>query len=231
MVCERIRVLVVDDHLIVREGIKALLTEFDDMEVVGEAVGGEEAVRQAEALRPDVILMDLVMPEVDGIEAIRRISSLRLGARILALTSFSADDKVFPAIKAGALGYILKDTDPHDLVRAVRQTSRGESFLHPRIARKVLQELSQPAKRQTLPEALTDRETEVLGLVARGLTNQEIADALFVSEPTVRSHVSNILAKLHLSNRVQATLYALREGLASLKGSPTQAGAKLGRDA
>lgn len=227
MAHEKIRVLVVDDHLIVREGIKALLTELEDMDVVGEAGGGEEAVRRAEELRPDVILMDLVMPEVDGIEAIRRISARQLGAKILALTSFSADDKVFPAIKAGALGYLLKDTDPHDLVRAVRQTFRGESFLHPRIARKVLQELNQPAKRPSAPEALTEREVEVLGLVARGLTNQEIAGALFVSEPTVRSHVSSILAKLHLHNRVQATLYALREGLATLKES-NRAAAKAG---
>jgi NarL family two-component system response regulator LiaR len=230
MVQDRIRVLVVDDHLIVREGIKALLTEFEDMEVVGEAGGGEEAVRLAKELRPDVILMDLVMPEVDGIEAILRICALQLGTRILALTSFSADDKVFPAIKAGALGYILKDTDPHDLVRAVRQTFRGESFLHPRIARKVLQELTQSAKHQPLQETLTERETEVLAHVARGLTNQEIADALFVSEPTVRSHVSNILNKLRLQNRVQATLYALREGLATLK-EPALAGPKLSREA
>ncbi len=230
MTTQRIRVLVVDDHLIVREGIKALLAEFDDMEVLGEAGGGDEAVRLAKALLPDVILMDLVMPEVDGIEAIRQISALDLGVRILALTSFSADDKVFPAIKAGALGYILKDTDPHDLVRAVRQTFRGESYLHPRIARKVLNELSQPAKRQALPEALTERETEVLALVAKGLTNQEIADVLFVSEPTVRSHVSSILAKLHLRNRVQATLYALRRGLANLKDADTRAGEISGRD-
>jgi NarL family two-component system response regulator LiaR len=220
MTSEKIRILVVDDHFIVREGIKALLIEFEDMEVVGEAAGGKEAIQLAEALRPDVILMDLVMPEVDGIEAIRHISALELGVRILAVTSFSADDKVFPAIKAGALGYILKDTDPHDLVRAIRQTFRGESYLHPRIARKVLEELSHPPRRSPLPEALTEREVEVLGFVARGFTNQEIADALFVSEPTVRSHVSSILAKLHVNNRVRATLYALREGLAPLQAAP-----------
>ena len=211
-----IRILVVDDHAVVREGIKALLSMFGDLAIVGEAANGREAVEKAVALEPDVILMDLVMPEGDGIEAIREIAARKTGARILALTSFSADDKVFPAIKAGALGYVLKDTDPNDLVRAVRQTYRGESFLHPRIAKRVLRELSQPANRQPDPKILTEREMEVLGLVAQGLSNREIANELFVGEATVRSHVSNILAKLHVNNRVQAALYALRKGVATL---------------
>ncbi|MDF1553159.1 MAG: response regulator transcription factor [Deferrisomatales bacterium] len=211
-----IRVLVVDDHAVVRAGIRALLAEVDDMEVVGEAGNGGDALQLAEALYPDVILMDLVMPEIDGIQAIRQIQQRRPSSKILALTSFSSDDKVFPAIKAGALGYLLKDTDPRDLVAAIRRVHRGESSLHPRIARKVLMELSQAGRRKAAPQPLTEREIDVLELIARGLTNQEIADRLCVSETTVRTHVSNILGKLHLTNRVQAALYALREGVANL---------------
>ena len=211
-----IRVLVVDDHLIVRAGLRALLAEVPDMEVIGEAEDGRRATELARSLRPDVILMDLVMPKVDGIEAIRQITAEHPTARILALTSFSADDKVFPALKAGALGYLLKDTEPRDLVRAIRQVHRGESSLHPSVARKVLQEFHLPHAAEKSPERLTARESEVLCQVAQGLTNQEIADTLFVSEATVRTHVSNILAKLHMANRVQATLYALKTGIATL---------------
>jgi NarL family two-component system response regulator LiaR len=212
-----IRILVVDDHTVVRKGIRALLAEIEDIEVVGEAHTGQEAITQAESLNPDVILMDLVMPEMDGIEAIRHISIHQPGARILVLTSFTADDKVFPAIKAGALGYLLKDSDSADLVRAIRQVHRGEPSLHPSIARRVLQELSQPVPPRPAPEPLTDREVEVLQLLAQGLGNQEIAEQLVIAEVTVRTHVSNILSKLHLANRVQATLYALREGLTTLQ--------------
>jgi NarL family two-component system response regulator LiaR len=212
-----IRVLVVDDHAIVRKGIRALLAEVEGIEVAGEARDGEEALAQAEALRPDVVLMDLVMPGLDGIEATRAITARLPGIRILALTSFAADDKVFPAIKAGALGYLLKDSDPEELVQAIRRVHSGEPSLHPSIARKVLREVSRPAKRPPTPEPLTSRELDVLRLVAQGMANQEIADQLHVSEATVRTHVSNILGKLHLANRVQATLYALREGLTSLE--------------
>ena len=212
-----IRILIVDDHTIVRKGIRALLAEIEDIEVVGEASTGQEAITRAESSNPDVILMDLVMPEMDGIEAIRHISIYKPEARILVLTSFVADDKVFPAIKAGALGYLLKDSDPADLVRAIRQVHRGEPSLHPSIARKVLQELSQPVPPKPTPEPLTEREVEVLRLLAKGLGNQEIAEQLVIAEVTVRTHVSNILSKLHLANRVQATLYALREGLTSLE--------------
>ena len=147
-----IRILIVDDHTIVRKGIRALLAEIEDIEVVGEASTGQEAIKQAESSNPDVILMDLVMPEMDGIEAIRHISIYKPEARILVLTSFVADDKVFPAIKAGALGYLLKDSDPADLVRAIRQVHRGEPSLHPSIARKVLQELGQPVPPKPAPE-------------------------------------------------------------------------------
>lgn len=211
-----IRVLVADDHVVVRKGLSALLATEPDIEVVGEAENGHEAVTQAERLRPDVILMDLVMPEMDGIEAIHRITTHQPEARILVLTSFAADDKVFPAIKAGALGYLLKDSGPEELVGAIHQVYRGESSLHPAIARKLLQELSRPSEQPPTPEPLTEREVEVLQLVARGRSNREIAGKLTISEATARTHVSNILHKLHLASRTQAALYALREGLASL---------------
>jgi NarL family two-component system response regulator LiaR len=161
------------------------------------------------------------MPEVDGIEAVRRIMAAQPGSRILMLTSFATDDQIFPALKAGALGYLLKDTGPEDLVQAIRQVHRGESSLHPTIARKVLQELSRPPQRPPTPDPLTEREVEVLRLVAQGRSNQEIARALVVSEATVRTHVSSILSKLHLASRTQAALYALREGPASLDDPPT----------
>jgi NarL family two-component system response regulator LiaR len=214
-----IRVLVVDDHAIVRKGIRALLAEIADIEVVGEASDGQEAIDQADALSPDVILMDLVMPDVDGILATRRITADEAGPRILVLTSFAGDDKVFPAIKAGALGYLLKDSEPTDLVDSIRQVHRGEPSLQPSIAQKVLKELRHPSARPPTPDPLTDREMEVLRMVAKGLSNPEIAQRLVIAEATVRTHVSNILSKLHLANRVQATLYALQEGITSLDES------------
>jgi NarL family two-component system response regulator LiaR len=213
---QAIRVLIVDDHTIVRKGIRALLAEIAGIEVVGEADNGQEAVTQAEALHPDVILMDLAMPKMDGIEATRQIKASQPESRILVMTSFAADDKVFPAIKAGALGYLLKESTPEDLVQAIRQIYRGESSLHPTIARKVLQEITHPPDRPPTPNPLTEREAEVLRLVAQGLSNQDIARKLNISDPTVRTHVSNIMSKLHLATRIQAALYALREGLVSL---------------
>jgi NarL family two-component system response regulator LiaR len=185
--------------------------------VVGEASDGQVAVAQAEALHPDVILMDLVMPRMDGIEATRQISERLPGTRVLVLTSFAEDAKVFPAIKAGALGYLLKDSDSEDLIHAIHQVYRGEPSLPPAIARKVLLELAHPPNRPPTPEPLTQREVDVLRLVAQGRSNREIADQLVVTEWTVRSHVSNILSKLQLASRTQAALYALREGLASLE--------------
>jgi NarL family two-component system response regulator LiaR len=219
-----IRVLIADDHAILRKGIRALLGTEPDMEVVGETADGLETVAQARALRPDVILMDLVMPKMDGIEATRQIAAEQPGVRILVLTSFAADDKVFPAIKAGALGYILKDSGPAELVQAIHQVHQGQPSLEPSIALKMLQELSQPSQRPPTPEPLSEREMEVLRLLAQGKSNREIADRLVIAELTVRTHVSNILGKLHLASRTQAALYALKEGLASLEDVPADMG-------
>jgi NarL family two-component system response regulator LiaR len=215
-----IRVLLVDDHAVLRKGIRAVLSTEPDMEVVGEASDGEDALAQAAALQPDVILMDLVMPKMDGTEATRRVTSRQPGVRVLVLTSFVAHDMVFPAIKAGALGYVLKDTGPDDLVRAIRQVHRGERTLEPDIARKVLFELAQPPKQPPTPDPLTSRELDVLRLIAQGRSNREIAEDLVLAEKTVRTHVSNILGKLHLASRTQAALYALKEGFASLADVP-----------
>jgi NarL family two-component system response regulator LiaR len=214
-----IRVLVVDDHLVVRKGIQALLATEPDIAVVSEAGDGEEAVAEAARLQPDVILMDLQMPGVNGIAAIERIMARQPTTRVLVLSSFDGDDKVLPAIRAGALGYVLKAAGPAELVQAIRQVYRGESALHPRIARRVLGELTHPSSPPPLAEPLTERELDVLRLVAQGESNHEIAAALGISEGTVRVHVSNILSKLHLTSRTQAALYALRIGLASLDGA------------
>jgi NarL family two-component system response regulator LiaR len=203
----------------VRKGIRALLAEAGGFEVVAEVGDGREAVQRAGETRPDVILMDLLMPVMDGIEATRQITQDWPAARILVLTSFAADNKVFPAIKAGAAGYLLKDSSPEELLRAIRQVHRGEPSLHPTIARKLLQEVAHPAEQQPAPEALTAREMSVLRLIAEGLSNQEIAGQISVSEPTVRAHVSRILGKLHLASRTQAALYAVREGLAADESS------------
>lgn len=212
-----IRILIADDHAVVREGLRALIEAKPDMELVGEAEDGAEAVWLAHSLKPDVILLDLVMPRMDGIEAISEIRRENPTARILVLTSFAGDDKVFPAIKAGALGYLLKDSSSQALIEAIREVYRGESSLHPTIARKLIRELNRPSPTTPAESLLTEREEAVLKWVAGGLSNQEIAETLVISERTVSCHVSNILEKLHLANRTQAALYALREGLASLE--------------
>jgi NarL family two-component system response regulator LiaR len=214
-----IRILIADDHAIVRAGLRALLKTEADMEVVGEAEDGVQALLQARSLRPDVLLLDLVMPRQDGIEATRQIRHEDLPVRILVLTSFAEDEKVFPAIKAGASGYLLKDSTPQELIHAIRDVYRGESPVDPSIAKKILRELQEPPDLPPAKDALSVREVEVLRLVASGLSNQEIADDLVISEKTVRGHVSSILSKLHLANRTQAALHALREGLAQLDSS------------
>jgi NarL family two-component system response regulator LiaR len=211
-----IRLLVAGDQTIARKGICALLTTEPAIEVVGEAQDGQEAIEQAETLQPDVVLMDLVMPRIDGLEAARRIMAHQREARILVLTSFAGDDQVLPAVKAGALGCLLKDAEPEALVTAIRQVYRGESSLHPAIARKLLLELSQPTEQEPTKDLLTGRELEVLRLLARGRSNRQISGNLEISEATVRTPVSSILSKLKLPSRTQAALYALREGLASL---------------
>jgi NarL family two-component system response regulator LiaR len=212
-----IRILVVDDHAVVREGLRALISGKPDMELVGEAGDGQEALLQARSLQPDVILMDLVMPHKDGIQAIREIRGENPAARILVLTSFGEDDQVFSAVKAGALGYLLKDSSPQELLEAIRCVYRGESSLHPAVARKLILGYGQDQPAEVGTDILTEREVEVLKLVAQGLSNQTIAQHLHVGEGTVRFHVGNVLGKLRLENRTQAALYALRVGLARLE--------------
>jgi two-component system, NarL family, response regulator LiaR len=213
-----IRVLLVDDHAVVRKGLCALLDREPDIAVVGEAESGEQALRLLDRLRPDVILMDLEMPGLGGVEATRQIAARQPVAKIVVLTSHAAEEDVFPALKAGAVGYLLKHSAPEEVLHAIRQAQHGETALHPAIARMVLQDLQRPAQasRPLTAEPLSARELEVLRLLARGLSNHEIADTLVVGEATVRSHVSAILRKLQVASRTQAALYALREGLASL---------------
>jgi NarL family two-component system response regulator LiaR len=213
----KIRIMIVDDHTVVRKGIRALLATEQDLEVIGEAVDGEEAVALYEKLNPDLLLLDLIMPKLNGIEVIKEIKGSHPEAKILVLTSFAADDQVFPAIKAGALGYLLKDTEPEDLIRSIREVYRGESSLSPTIARKVLNEVFHPAEKKLSPDPLTKREIDVLQVLAKGKSNRDIAEELTISETTVRTHVSNILGKLHLASRTEAALYALKEGVANLK--------------
>jgi two-component system, NarL family, response regulator LiaR len=215
---DAIRVLIADDHPIVREGLRTLIASEPGMEMVGEATNGAEAVSLARSLQPDVILMDLIMPVMDGLRAISEIKAENPEASILVLTSFAEQDKVFPAIRAGALGYLLKDTAPDQLLQAIYDVHRGEPSLHPSVALQLIREINQPSDLSPAPDPLSQRELQVLKLLAQGLTNQEIADRLVISEWTVRTHVRNILGKLHLANRMQAALYALREGIAELHG-------------
>ena len=210
-----IRILIADDHAVVRYGLQALLTSEPSLEVIGEAADGVSAVAQAQALQPDVLLLDLRMPGKEGVQVIEEVKQSAPGVRILVLTSFVDDEHLFPALRAGASGYLLKESSPTELIQGIRDVAAGKSPLDPVIARRVLQELTQPPA-PPAAEALTDRETEVLGLVAQGRSNKSIAAELHLSERTVRSHVSSILAKLHLSSRTEAALYALRTGLARL---------------
>ena len=209
---ERIRVLVVDDHTLFRRGVSTLLSGRDDMEVVGEAGNGREAVERARELMPDVILMDIKMPEMDGLEATKRIKAEMPYVRIMMLTVSETDEDLFEAVKAGAQGYLLKNVDPDYLVACVQQVQRGEVPIAPTMAAKILRALTAPAE-VAQPE-LTGRERQVLELLAAGKANKEIAFSLKISENTVKNHLRNILEKLHLQNRVQAALYAVKMGLA-----------------
>lgn len=211
-----IRVLIADDHAVVREGLRTLINTEPGMTVAGEAEDGDEAVQKSLALEPDVILLDMVMPHKSGLEVIAEVREQNPDARILVLTSFAGDDVVFPAIKAGALGYLLKNSSPQRLLHAIQEVYRGEPSMSPAIAKKLMLEMQRPSELPPTEDPLTGREVEVLKLLAHGLTNQEIAQELVIGEGTVRTHVSNILSKLHLANRTQAALYALREGLATL---------------
>ena len=219
---ECIRILVVDDHTLVRKGLRLMLDGKIGFEVIGEAGDGYEAVRKARELQPDVILLDLVMPGMSWIAAIHEIVQQSPNAKILVLTSFSQSDKVFGALKAGASGYLLKDCLPQELTRAIRAVHRGECSLSPAIARTVIRELGPPPVSRTTEEQLTPRELDVLGLLARGLSNREIAGELVLSERTVGVHISHILAKLHLANRTQAALHAVREGLSEPREDGSQ---------
>lgn len=211
-----IKLLICDDHAVVRRGLRSLVGVKPEMELVGEATDGEEAVEMVKKLKPDVIIMDLIMPRKDGISAINEIKKKNQDAKILVLTSFSDDKNVFSAIKAGASGYLLKDSSPEELLQAINDVHEGKSSLHPVIAQKVIHEMHQPSDLPPTDEPLSEREVEVLRNVAQGMSNQEIAKTLKIKEGTVRIHVGNILNKLQLANRTQAALYALREGLAEL---------------
>ena len=207
-----IRVLVADDHAVVRQGLRTFLELQEDVEVVGEAVDGEEALVAVERLAPDVVLLDLVMPRLGGVEALGRIRELSPRTRVLVLTSFADDDKLLPAVRAGAAGYLLKDVEPQELLRAIRTVHGGEGLLDPAVTARVMEEAA--ARGNRVPaHPLTDRELEVLRLIASGHANKRIARDLGVAEKTVKTHVSNILAKLGVSDRTQAALYAVREGL------------------
>ena len=215
MVTKSIKVLIADDHPLVREGLRALIATEPDMDLVGEASDGVEAVGLAMSLQP-VIPLDLMMPNKTGIEAIQEIKEENPDARILVVTSFGEDENVFPAIKSGALGYLLKDSSPQELLSALREVHRGEPSLHPTIALKLIRELNHPSQAKAEGTPLTGREVEVLKLVAQGLSNHEIGETLVIAERTVSKHVSSIIEKLHVSNRTQVALYALKEGLATL---------------
>lgn len=210
---KKIRILVVDDQAVVREGIVAILSLQTDIEVVGEAEDGIQAMELARKFKPDVILLDMVMPRQDGLTTIPKLRQMTPDSRILVLTSFAESDRVYQAIKAGALGYMLKDTTRTQLLQSIRDVANGQASIHPSIAMKVIHEFDHPSESTLTNETLTRRELEALRLIARGLSNQEIATELVVHERTIAKYVSSILNKLHVSNRTQAALYAIREGL------------------
>lgn len=212
-----ITVMLIDDHRVVRQGLSDFLELQEDIDIVGEAGSGEDGVQLARELLPDVVLMDLVMPGIDGVETTRRIKAVSPSTRVIVLTSFADDDKVFPAIKAGAISYLLKDISPEELAHAIRAAQRNEAVLHPEVAAKLMQEFSAPRPNEAPVEQLTPREMDVLRLIAKGKSNKEIADTLIVSEKTIKTHVSNILSKLHLADRTQAAIYALRQRLVPME--------------
>lgn len=209
---EPITVLLADDHAMVRRGVRAYLETHADMHIVGEAASGAEAVKLCAELVPDVVLLDLVMPGLDGVEATRQIKQASPRTQVVILTSYHENNHVLPAIKAGALSYLLKDVSSEELLAAIRKAAQGEAVLHPRIAQQLMRSLQQPATPHDPFAALSERELEVLRLIAEGLSNAAIGAQLFISEKTVKSHVGNILGKLHLNDRTQAAVYAWRQG-------------------
>lgn len=208
-----ISVLIVDDHMIVRQGLRTLLELMDDIRIVGEASNGKTAVELTARNQPDVVLMDLVMPLLDGIEATRQICALGIGTKVIALTSFLEDEKIIPAIQAGATSFLLKDVSPNDLVEAIRAAQRGEARLHPTVARRLMDQVTVRPISHLGSEDLTARELEVLRLVAQGMSNREIGQELIISEKTVKTHISNLLSKLALNDRTQLAIYALKNGM------------------
>ncbi len=209
-----IRVLLVDDHNMVRLGLKAYFNTLADIEVAGEAASGEEAVELAASLAPDVILMDLIMPGMDGVEATRRVKKACPGCQVIVVTSYHEDEHIFPAIRAGALSYVLKDIDPDELAEAIRLAHAGEAVINPRVAARMVKELGGLRDDAVNPfRDLSERELEVLMQIAAGRSNREIGEALFISEKTVKSHITSILNKLHLADRTQAAVYAWQEGI------------------
>jgi DNA-binding NarL/FixJ family response regulator len=211
---DTIRVLIVDDHAVVREGLRTYLELEDRLQIVGEAANGREASDKVRALQPDVVLMDLLMPEMDGISATKAIKEHSPDVKVIVLTSFQDDEHIMPAIEAGATGYLLKDVSAPELVKAIEGAYEGQAQLHPEVARKLMEQVRQPRRRQDPAEELTPRERDVLRLIASGMSNKEIARELVMTERTVKGHVSNILGKLNLQDRTQAALYAVRHGLA-----------------
>jgi NarL family two-component system response regulator LiaR len=209
--------MLIDDHRVVRQGLRDFLELQSDIEVIGEASSGEEGVQMARDLLPDVVLMDLVMPGIDGVETTRRVRNASPSTKVIVLTSFTDDAKVFPAIKAGAISYLLKDISPEELAHAIRAAQRNEAVLHPEVAAKLMQEFATPRSADAPVEQLTSRELEVLRLIAKGMSNKEIADTLIVSEKTIKTHVSNILSKLHLADRTQAAIYALKQRIVPME--------------
>jgi len=209
-----ITLLIIDDHALVRSGIRAYFESQSDLEVLADAASGEEAIRLAAEYVPDVVLMDLVMPGMDGVEATRRVREASPHTQVVVLTSYHEDSHIFPAIKAGAISYLLKDIGPAELAEAIRAAARGDAVIHPKVAARMMQELRGNRDQGINPfTELTDREQEVLKLIAEGLSNAEIANRLVLSEKTIKSHVSNILNKLHLADRTQAAVFAWREGI------------------
>jgi DNA-binding NarL/FixJ family response regulator len=213
---DRIRILLVDDHPVVREGLTAMIETQDDMEVAGEAAEGREAVRLARELRPDVILMDLQMPGMNGVEAIRRIRDDAPESQVIILTTYDTDEYIFSGIEAGAKGYLLKGASRADLFKAIRAASRGESLLEPVVASRLMERLTQLSRRGPAEDDLSEREMEVLRLMARGARNKEIARELVITEKTAKAHVSNILAKLGASDRTEAVTLALKRRIIKL---------------